>query len=84
MNEEGQLLGQGQFDEKTLQSKRNSFSQGSRQFYSPYQGQFGYGSIQGINSPYADSGVGFYQYGQGLCRRILILICIQLKEIFFL
>ncbi|CAF1407718.1 unnamed protein product [Adineta ricciae] len=39
--------------------------QGSRQFYYPYQGQTGYGTVQGLNYPYAGAGVGSYQYGYG-------------------
>jgi hypothetical protein len=39
--------------------------QGGRQYYSPYQGQLGYGSI---NYPYAGAGVGSYQYGVGQCK----------------
>lgn len=40
--------------------------QANRQYYSPYQGQYGgYGSIQGINYPYGGAGVGSYQYGMG-------------------
>jgi len=35
---------------------------GGRQYY-PYQGQYGYGSMQGLNYPYAGSGLGAYQYG---------------------
>ena len=42
---------------------------GGRQYY-PYQGQSGYGSIQGLNYPYAGAGVGSYQYGQGQCNRV--------------
>lgn len=41
--------------------------QGGRQFYSPYQGQYGggYGSIQSLNYPFAGAGVGSYNYGSG-------------------
>lgn len=39
--------------------------QANRQYYSPYQGQYGYGSIQGINYPYGGAGLGSYQYGSG-------------------
>jgi len=39
--------------------------QGGRQYYSPYQGQSGYGSIQGLNYPFAGAGIGSYQYGSG-------------------
>ena len=46
--------------------------QGSRQFYYPYQGQTGYGSVQGLNYPYAGAGVGSYQYGYGQCKTIEI------------
>ncbi|CAF1138791.1 unnamed protein product [Adineta steineri] len=43
-----------------------SGKQGGRQYY-PYQGQtgYGYGSVQGLNYPYAGAGVGSYNYGSG-------------------
>ena len=43
--------------------------QAGRQYY-PHQSQQGYGSVQGLNYPYAGAGVGSYQYGVGQCRRI--------------
>jgi len=48
------------------QGGQNDFGagkQGGRQYYSPYQGQ--YGSVQGLNYPYAGAGLGSYQYGTG-------------------
>ncbi|CAF1077468.1 unnamed protein product [Rotaria sp. Silwood1] len=36
-----------------------------RRYHPPNQDQHGYGTIQGINFPYAGIGVGPYQYGQG-------------------
>lgn len=44
--------------------------QGGRQYYYPYQGQTGYGSIQGLNYPYAGAGVGSYQYNTGQCKTV--------------
>lgn len=44
--------------------------QANRQFYYPYQGQMGYGSIQSLNYPYAGAGVGAYNYGTGQCKNI--------------
>jgi hypothetical protein len=56
------------------QGGQNDFGQGkqgSRQYYSPYQGQTGYGSIQSLNYPYAGAGLGAYQYGYGQCKNTL-------------
>lgn len=44
--------------------------QANRQYYYPYQGQMGYGSIQSLNYPYAGAGVGTYNYGTGQCKNI--------------
>jgi large exoprotein involved in heme utilization and adhesion len=55
------------------QGPQNDFGtakQAGRQYYSPYQGQYGYGSVQGLNYPYAGAGVGSYQYGTGQCKNI--------------
>lgn len=54
-------------------SKKSTFTDKptARQFY-PYRFQYGYGTVQGISSPYAGSGVGLYQYGYGECKNILI------------
>lgn len=46
---------------------KNAFGgpgQAGRQYY-PQQSQQGYGSVQGLNYPYAGAGVGSYQYGMG-------------------
>jgi hypothetical protein len=45
--------------------------QGGKQYYYPYQGQTGYGGIQGLNYPYGGAGVGVYQYGGGGCKNSL-------------
>jgi hypothetical protein len=44
--------------------------QAGRQMYYPYQGQTGYGTVQGLNYPYAGAGLGTYQYGSGQCKTI--------------
>jgi len=51
-------------------SAKNVFGspgQSGRQYYNPYLGeqQYGYGSVLGLNYPYAGAGVGSYHYGSG-------------------
>ena len=64
------LPGQPPAGQNDVGMGKNAFGgpgQAGRQYY---QGQQGYGSVQGLNYPYAGAGVGSYQYGAGQCRRI--------------
>jgi len=61
---------QGQpFPQQVGQNEIVHGKQSGRQYYSPYQGQTGYGSVQSLNYPYAGAGVGSYQYGYGQCKK---------------
>jgi hypothetical protein len=63
-------LAQGQpFPQQIGQNEIVHGKQSGRQYYSPYQGQTGYGSVQSLNYPYAGAGVGSYQYGYGQCKK---------------
>jgi hypothetical protein len=64
---------QGGPNEFPLGKQSGQGSQSGRQYYAPYGGQYGsggYGSIQGINYPYAGAGLGSYIYGTGQCKHI--------------
>jgi len=65
------LNGPGQPPHQGGQNEFGPGKQAGRQYYSPYQGQYGgYGSVQGLNYPYGGAGVGSYQYGTGQCENL--------------
>jgi hypothetical protein len=66
------LNGPGQPPHQGGQNEFGPGKQAGRQYYSPYQGQYGggYGSVQGLNYPYGGAGVGSYQYGTGQCKNL--------------